>query len=253
LTVFAALVAVGIVFLTSSILYPTINSLLGRVSKLSRRVLQANLEILYVLGSAVALRDSYTDIHNYRVTLYGICIGQEIGIDDEEMRALIKGSLLHDVGKIGIKDSILLKPGKLTKEEFEEMKQHVAYGLNIVNRSEWLQDAVPVVGNHHEKFDGSGYLEGRNGASITRMARIFAVADVFDALTSKRPYKEPLGFDQTMRIMREGRGSHLDPTILDAFIGIAWDLYHTYANRDDAKTREALLKLGIQYFDPRFE
>ena len=108
------------------------------------------------------------------------------------MRALLKGAFLHDVGKLGIRDAILLKPGKLDAAEFGEMKRHVAHGLDIIERSSWLRDATAVVGHHHEKWDGSGYGTGSAARQIPLPARIFAVADVFDALTSRRPYKEPL-------------------------------------------------------------
>jgi HD-GYP domain-containing protein (c-di-GMP phosphodiesterase class II) len=243
-----ATIASLIVLLTSMLLYPVINRLLGRVSGLSEDLLYANMEILNVLGSAIAKRDSDTDIHNYRVTIYSICLGREVGLSDDEMRSLIKGAFLHDVGKIGIRDSILLKPGSLTDEEFEEMKQHVRQGLDIVGRSAWLKDAAPVVGDHHEWYDGTGYLEGHTGSDIPRVARIFAIADVFDALTSKRPYKEAMGFEESMSILNGGRGSHFDPEILDVFLKVAPSLYDTYANRDDSRPRVDLKQLGQGYF-----
>jgi HD-GYP domain-containing protein (c-di-GMP phosphodiesterase class II) len=245
-----ALIASLIVLLTAMLLYPVINRLLGRVSGLSEDLLYANMEILNVLGSAIAKRDSDTDIHNYRVTIYSICLGREVGLSDDEMRALIKGAFLHDVGKIGIRDSILLKPGNLTETEFKEMKQHVKHGLDIVGRSAWLRDATPVVGGHHEWYDGTGYLEGHTGSDIPKVARIFAVADVFDALTSKRPYKDAMGFEESMRILKEGKGSHFDPEILDTFMKIAPSLYETYANKDDSRPRDDLRRMGERYFTP---
>ena len=246
--VLTALISAGIVLLTTAILYPAINRLLRRVSGLSTELLHANLEILNVLGSAIAKRDSDTDIHNCRVTIYAIRIAQEMGLADDEIRSLIKGALLHDVGKIGIRDSILLKQGSLTPGEFEEMKQHVRHGLDIVGRSAWLGDAAPVVGGHHEWYDGTGYLEGRRGSDIPRTARIFALADVFDALTSRRPYKEAMGYKESMEIITEGRGVHFDPDILDALVRIAPSLYGAYANRDDRKPRDDLRQLGVRYF-----
>ena len=245
-----AIIAAGIVLLTTLILYPAINRLLGRVSGLTTGLLHANLEILNVLGSAIAKRDNDTDIHNYRVTIYAIRLGQELGLSGAEMRSLIKGAFLHDVGKIGIRDSILLKPGRLTHEEFEEMKQHVRHGLDIVGRSAWLKDASPVVGNHHERYDGTGYLESLSGSDIPKVARIFAIADVFDALTSKRPYKAAMGYEESMKILQEGRGSHFDPEIMDSFAKIAPELYDTYANRDDKTPRDDLRRIGAPYFGP---
>ncbi|HNS13839.1 MAG TPA: HD-GYP domain-containing protein [Syntrophorhabdaceae bacterium] len=247
---FTTLIAAGIVLLTALILYPVIVRLLRRVTSLSADLLHANMEILSVLGSTIAKRDSDTDIHNYRVTIYAVRIAQELRLDDDEIRALLKGAFLHDVGKIGISDNILMKPGKLTPEEFEEMKKHVRYGVDIVNRSTWLSDAVDIVGSHHEKYDGTGYDKNKRDGEIPRIARIFAVADVFDALTSKRPYKEPLGLDESMKILMENRGAHFDPEVLDAFVKIAPSLYEGYANRTDDKPRQDLDRINAQYYHP---
>ncbi len=247
---FTALIVAGIVLLTALILYPVIVRLLRRVTSLSADLLHANMEILSVLGSAIAKRDSDTDIHNYRVTIYAVHIAREMRLDDDEIRTLLKGAFLHDVGKIGISDNILLKPGNLTPEEFAEMKKHVRYGVDIVSRSVWLGDAIHVVGGHHEKYDGSGYDENKHDTGIPRVARIFAIADVFDALTSKRPYKEPLGFDESMKILMENRGSHFDPEVLDAFAKIARSLYDDYANRTDDKPRQDLNRINAQYYHP---
>lgn len=247
---FTTLIAAGIVLLTALILYPVIVRLLRRVTSLSADLLHANMEILSVLGSAIAKRDSDTDIHNYRVTIYAVRIAQEIRLDDDEIRTLLKGAFLHDVGKIGVSDNILLKPGKLTPDEFEEMKKHVRYGVDIVNRSTWLGDAIDVVGGHHEKYDGTGYDRNKRGGDIPRVARIFAVADVFDALTSKRPYKEPFGFDESMKIIMENRGDHFDPEVLDAFAKIAHSLYDEYAGRTDDKPRQDLDRINAQYYRP---
>jgi len=247
---FTMLIAAGIVLLTALILYPVIVRLLRRVTSLSADLLHANMEILSVLGSTIAKRDSDTDIHNYRVTIYAVRIAQELRLDDDEIRVLLKGAFLHDVGKIGISDNILMKPGKLTPEEFEEMKKHVRYGVDIVNRSTWLSDAVDIVGSHHEKYDGTGYDKNKRDGEIPRIARIFAVADVFDALTSKRPYKEPLGLDESMKILMENRGAHFDPEVLDAFAKIAPSLYEEYANRTDDKPRQDLDRINAQYYHP---
>lgn len=248
--IFTALMVAGIVLLTTMILYPSINSLLRRVSGLSANLLHANMEILNVLGSAVAKRDSDTDIHNYRVTIYAVRLAEALGIPENEIRSLIKGAFLHDVGKIGIRDSILLKPSRLTFEEFKEMNEHVRHGMDIVSGSVWLRDAAPVVGSHHEKYDGTGYLEKRNNGDIPRVARIFAIADVFDALSSRRPYKDAMGYEETMNTLIGGRGSHFDPKILDVFINIAPLLYETYANRDDDRPRGDLKQINARYFGP---
>jgi HD-GYP domain-containing protein (c-di-GMP phosphodiesterase class II) len=230
------------------ILYPAINGLLRRVAGLSGSLLHANMEILSVLGSAIAKRDSDTDIHNYRVTIYAVRLAEALGIPEDEIRSLIKGAFLHDVGKIGIRDSILLKPSRLTFEEFKEMNEHVRHGIDIVSGSVWLRDAAPVVGSHHEKYDGTGYLEKRNNGDIPRVARIFAIADVFDALSSRRPYKDAMGYEETMNTLIGGRSTHFDPEILDVFINIAPLLYETYANRDDDRPRSDLKQVNARYF-----
>ena len=244
----AVLVAIGIVLLTTLLLYPTIIQLLNRVTRMSRQLLDANLETIQLLGSAIAKRDSDTDIHNYRVTIYSVRLAEKLGMTRQAIQSLIKGAFLHDVGKLGIRDNILLKPGRLDEIEFEEMKTHVQHGMDIVARSSWLHDAEEVVGHHHQKYDGSGYYGGKQGKDIPMNARIFAIADVFDALTSKRPYKEPMSFDKAMSILQESSGSHFDPDILQAFEQIAHTLYNTYGHGDDERARQDLEDIIEEYF-----
>jgi len=244
----AILISIGIVLLTTLLLYPTIVQLLNRVTRMSRQLLDANLETIQLLGSAIAKRDSDTDIHNYRVSIYSVRLGEKLGLTRSEIQSLIKGAFLHDVGKLGIRDNILLKPGRLDKDEFEEMKTHVQHGMDIVARSSWLRDAEEVVGHHHQKFDGSGYFGGKQGKDIPLNARIFAIADVFDALTSKRPYKEPMSFDKAMSILQESSGSHFDPEVLQAFQQIAHTLYEMYGQGDDERARQDLEDIIEEYF-----
>jgi HD-GYP domain-containing protein (c-di-GMP phosphodiesterase class II) len=241
---------IGIVLLTTLLLYPSIVTLTRRLSKLTRNLLDANLETLKVLGSAIAKRDSDTDAHNYRVTLYAVRTAEILSLDPQTIQSLIKGAFLHDVGKIGVRDNILLKPGKLDDQEFALMKQHVPHGLDIVKRSRWLKDAIDVVGGHHEKFAGNGYDQGLLGEEIPITARIFAVADVFDALTSKRPYKEPFSYRETMDILEEGRRTHFDPRVLDAFASVARQLYDELAGREDQALKEGLDVVIKRYFNP---
>ena len=237
-----------IVLATALLLYPVILTLMRRLAHYSEGLLAANLEILEVLGSAIAKRDSDTDAHNYRVTLYSLRLAEAAGLDAERTRALIKGAFLHDVGKIGIRDHILHKPARLDADEFRVMQTHVNHGLDIVHRSRWLADAEDVVGSHHEKFDGSGYPRQIAGAAIPAEARIFAIADVFDALTSRRPYKEPLSFDETMKILETGRGQHFDPVLLDHFGAIARALYDSYCGRDDDGLRDEVRTVVGRFF-----
>lgn len=211
--------------LALAVLVPVMLGLERRVIRHARDAVDANLDALLTLGNAIAQRDSDTDAHNYRVTVYAVRLAQHMGLDDKAIRHLIRGAFLHDVGKIGISDAILLKPAKLTDDEFAVMKTHVTRGLKIVGRSRWLEPAAAVIAGHHERFDGSGYPQGLAGDAIPLAARIFAVVDVFDALTSKRPYKEPLSLDEAKAILAEGRGRHFDPVVLDRFFEIADALY----------------------------
>ena len=238
----------AIVLATTTVLYPVIIGLIGRLARTSRSLLDSHMETLNVLGSAIAKRDSDTDAHNYRVTIMAVNLAEAFGLTAREMRSLIKGAFLHDVGKIGIPDSILHKPGKLDTDEYSEMKTHVDKGLEIIGRSRWLRDAVDVVGGHHEKIDGSGYPNGRSGTETPVSARIFAIADVFDALTSRRPYKEPLSYEDTLAILEKGRGTHFDSELLDLFEKIAPGFYERLAGREDSQLKAMLGDISQKYF-----
>jgi len=241
-----------VVLLTAAVVYPIVRRLTGRVTEFSIRLLDANLETLALLGSAIAKRDSDTNAHNFRVTIYSVRLAEAAGLPPPIIRSLIKGAFLHDVGKIGVPDRILLKPGKLDDAEFTIMKTHVEHGREIVSRSRWLEDALDVVYAHHEQMEGRGYPRGLAGSDIPVTARIFAIADVFDALTSRRPYKEPWPFEKAMEILAEGRGTHFDSALLDAFGRIARPLYDRFGNSDEVPDAE--LKAIVQfYFDERMD
>jgi HD-GYP domain-containing protein (c-di-GMP phosphodiesterase class II) len=247
-----SLLSAGIVVLitlaTTGLLYPVVLRLTNRLVSFSRNMQAANFETLSLLGCVVAKRDSDTDEHNYRVTLYALRMGETLGLSREQMRALTKGAFLHDVGKIAIRDDILLKPGRLTREEYEIMKTHVRHGLDVIDRSSWLHDARDVVGGHHEKFDGEGYPGGLEGADIPLTARVFAVADVFDALTSRRPYKAPLSCAEALGILNRGRGKHFDPEVVDLFTGMAETLYEHYAHKTGNDLKAELIDMSWRYF-----
>jgi putative nucleotidyltransferase with HDIG domain len=244
----AALIIIAIVLVTTGLLYPVIIKLMSRLTRLNYKLLDSQLETLKVLGSAIATRDSDTDAHNYRVTIYSVRLAEAAGLDQKNIRTLIKGAFLHDVGKIGITDNILHKPGNLTDSEYDIMKSHVTQGLNIIERSEWLKDAAEIVGCHHEKVDGYGYFKGLSGEKIPVTARIFSIADVFDALSSRRPYKEPFAFDETMKIIRESSGSHFDPGLIGTFNTIARSLFDDFAGRDGNELKDEVDKIIQKYF-----
>lgn len=233
---------------TSGVLYPVVISLNRATLRLSQQLLGSNLNLMRTLGSAIAKRDSDTDSHNYRVTLYAIALAEATGLPDAEIRALIAGSFLHDVGKIGIPDRILLKPAGHSDEERAIMRQHVVIGDDILSNSEWLTPARDIVRCHHEWYDGSGYPAGLRGDAIPVGARIFAIVDVFDALTSKRPYKEPFPYAQAMEILRGQRARQLDPHFLDLFATIAPTVYQHFGGADDRVLNESLAAKMRNYF-----
>ena len=236
-TLLAVLTAV---LATTVVLYPLIVALNRNLFRASREVLRGNLEMAAVLGAAIAKRDSDTNAHNYRVTLYGCLLAEAMGLHGEALRALMLGAFLHDVGKIGIPDTILLKPAALTDEERSIMRSHVSLGVDIIASSAWLRAAREVIQNHHEWFDGSGYPRGLAGEAIPLTARIFAVVDVFDALTSQRPYKTPWSCDAALATLEHDAGSHFDPALVAAFAPIARQVQPVVAQADEAAIAERL-------------
>ncbi len=244
----SVLLVVLVLLATAMVLYPVLLRLNRDLLRLTDDLAYANMGMVAALGSAVARRDRGTNAHNYRVTIYSIHLARVLGLSHERIRGVVKGAFLHDVGKIGIADAILRKPGPLTPKETTVMRAHVRYGVELVGKFEWLKDALEVVGSHHERVDGSGYPGGLKGEEIPLAARIFAVVDVFDALTTRRPYKEAIPFAETMRQIEEGRGSHFDPAVLDAFESLAPELHQIISGADELKLTRMLDRLLIHYF-----
>ena len=182
-----------------------------------------NWGALTALARAVDAKSPWTAGHSERVTAMGIRIGDELKLAADEIDILHRGGLLHDVGKIGVPAAILDKPGKLTDEEYEVMKQHPAIGANILQPIAAYADVIPIVRHHHERWDGAGYPDGLAGKKIHFFARIFAVADVYDALFSDRPYRDGFPIDKVIEIIVAGRGSHFDPEVVDAFLRLMED------------------------------
>ena len=235
------------VLLTTVSLYPVILSLNRDVIRYSRDLLTGNIELMEVLGSAIAKRDSDTNIHNYRVSIYAVKLGEAAGLDKAAMRDLIAGAFLHDVGKIGISDNILLKPARLDEGEFAVMKTHVTLGVDILSKSNWLQNARDVVEFHHEKYGGGGYMKGLQGEAIPLTARVFAIVDVFDALTSKRPYKEAMPFVDAMAIVKGYAGHHFDPRLVAIFDGIIEPLYRKIGESSEPEVEQMLRGMIERY------
>ncbi len=183
---------------------------------------RASLETIYRLARAAEFRDDDTGEHIIRIGHFSAAIAQQMGLPENEVETIFLAAPMHDVGKIATPDAILRKPGKLNGEEWEIMKQHSQQGAQILegSESELLRMAETIALTHHEKWDGSGYPQGLKGEAIPIAGRITAIADVFDALTSKRPYKEPFPLEKAFAIIRESRGSHFDPAVVDAFFAI---------------------------------
>ena len=169
---------------------------------------------------ALDLRDKETEGHTRRVTVMTEELAREMGIPEEELVHIKRGALLHDIGKMGIPDGILLKPSGLTQKERELMMQHPELAFKMLNRIDFLKPAIDIPYCHHEKWDGSGYPQNLQGEEIPFAARIFAVVDVWDALTSERPYREPMEIDEVRKHIQDGAGSHFDPQVVKAFLEI---------------------------------
>jgi HD-GYP domain-containing protein (c-di-GMP phosphodiesterase class II) len=155
---------------------------------------------------------------------YALATAREYGMDAKEIPDLENGVLLHDIGKIGIPDAVLLKPSKLTVEEWKVMRTHPEIGKRLIENVPFLRNAIPVVYCHHEKFDGSGYPRGLKGVDIPLAARIFSVADAFDAMTFDRPYSTAISFEAAKTEIRRCTGSHFDPTVVESFFRVPEDL-----------------------------
>lgn len=202
-------------------------ALSDRAAWLAEEVRKATLDLVEQehdtvvrLSKAAEYRDPDTGAHILRMAHYSRLIAEQLGLEPSACELILKAAPMHDIGKVGIPDHILLKPGRLTPEEFELMKQHATYGHEILcgSRSGLLQAGAEIARLHHEKWDGSGYPQGLAGEAIALNGRIVAVADVFDALTSERPYKKAWDIDRARTFLQEGRGSHFDPACVDAFL-----------------------------------
>ncbi|MGE4557295.1 MAG: HD-GYP domain-containing protein [Desulfovibrionaceae bacterium] len=183
-------------------------------------ILKAHIETILILSSAAEYKDNETAQHIKRMSWMASILAEELGMPQSEVELVHRASPMHDIGKIGVPDAILLKPGKLTPEEWVVMREHTTIGSRILENStsDLLQAGSIIAMTHHEKWDGSGYPKGLAGEDIPLYGRISAVADVFDALTSKRPYKEAFSNEVALDIMAKGRGSHFDPAVYDAFL-----------------------------------
>ena len=180
----------------------------------------AYLESIQTLRYTVEAKDQYTRGHSDRVSEYSVLIGKYMNLSEEDLEILKIGGLFHDIGKIGIPDSILLKESKLTDDEYSEIKNHPAIGKHILSNAKIFENIVPIVYHHHEKYDGTGYPEKLSGEKIPLFARIAAIADTFDAMTSKRSYRDALSLDIVRDELERNSGKQFDPEILKVFLNI---------------------------------
>lgn len=180
----------------------------------------AYLESIQTLRYTVEAKDTYTRGHSDRVSEYSVLIGKYLGLPEADLNTLRIGGLFHDIGKIGIPDSILLKESKLTDDEYSQIKNHPSIGAHILCNAEVFQDIIPIVKHHHERFDGTGYPGKLKGNDIPYLARIAAVADTFDAMTSRRTYRDPLSLDVVKAEIERCSGTQFDPEIAKVFLDI---------------------------------
>jgi len=211
-------------------------------------------DTLQALGAAIDLRDDETAGHSQRVCRYSLEIARAMGWSDKQLGSLARGAYLHDIGKLGIPDGILLKPGPLTADERRLMQRHAQIGFDLVKDIPFLADVAEMVLTHHERFDGGGYPRGLKGEEILLSARIFAVADTLDAITSDRPYRRASAFESARETIRHLSGSQFDPHVVSAFLNIPEETWPTIAGNQrevaalspELRRTTSLLRLGLR-------
>jgi len=192
-----------------------------RTSKLREALLvlkKTHLDSVKVLAGAIDAKDPYTRGHSDRVRKMSMRIGMKLSFNEERLENLVFGALLHDIGKIGIRDEVLQKKGQLTPEEYQYVQQHPLIGVKIIEGIDFFKDKISMIRNHHEHFDGNGYPDGLMGDTIPLEARIIAVPDAFDTMTSLRPHRKAIPIDEVIEEMGKGKGRQFDPQILEIFL-----------------------------------
>jgi putative two-component system response regulator len=181
--------------------------------------------VIVSLALTIEARDASTEGHCQRLARYAVRLGRLLGLDDDNLSALARGGFLHDIGKVGIPDAVLMKPGRLTPEEFEVMRQHTVIGDRLCGELRSLRRVRPIVRHHHERLDGSGYPDGLRGGAVPLLAQIMGVVDVFDALTTERPYRQPMTVAAACEeLTREARVGWRDRAMVDAFVSAAAEM-----------------------------
>jgi len=201
----------------------------GQLQSALQRIERSYEDTLQALGAAIDLRDDETAGHSKRVCRYSLEIARAMGWPDKQLESLARGAYLHDIGKLGVPDGILLKPGPLTEDERKLMQRHVQIGFDVVKDIPFLADTAEIILMHHERYDGGGYPRGLKGEEILPGARIFAVGDTLDAITSDRPYRRACSFQFARETIRSLSGSQFDPQVVDAFLKIPENIWPTIA------------------------
>jgi len=225
----------------------------GQLQAALQQIERSYEDTLQALGAAIDLRDSETAGHSQRVCHYSLEIARAMGWSDKQLSSLARGAYLHDIGKLGIPDGILLKPESLTVDERKIMQLHVQIGFDLVKDIPFLSDAAEIVLTHHERFNGSGYPHGLTGEGILLSARIFAVADTFDAITSDRPYQRASSFESARDTIRDLSGIQFDPQVVNVFLSIPEETWPAIARNQrqiaeiplGLHRKSSILRLGL--------
>ena len=242
--------ALGIIVPLLVISYLTYKTSLGRIEDAHRHVEEVNqlyLSTIETLATAIDAKDQVTSGHIRRVQRFTLGLAKELGVKEQiQLKALEAAALLHDTGKLVVPEHILNKPGKLSPGEFERMKRHAAAGADILSAINFPYPVVPIVRHHHENWDGTGYPDGLRGTDIPIGARILAVVDCFDALTSDRPYRRSLPDRDAMEILMQRRGSMYDPLIVDTFASVKDKLTDEHSRVEDAHDHSSLRRKQVE-------
>ena len=207
------------------------------VTQLCNELTDSYEATLHALMTALDFRDNETQGHSYRVVEYVVLVAKQMGMVEPELTRIRRGAILHDVGKLGVADAVLRKPGKLNEEEWKEMRRHPELGYRMLKDIRFLQSSLDIVLSHQERYDGTGYPQGLKGEQIPLGARIFAVADTFDAMTSDRPYRNALDIAAAREEIRRFSNSQFDPRVADAFLSIEESTWRDIRKRVHQKVR----------------
>jgi putative nucleotidyltransferase with HDIG domain len=209
----------------------------------AQEITKLNEGLLTALSDVIDLRNPFVLGHSQHVTRYSILIAERLGLQPKRIELIHKAGLLHDIGKLGIPDSILLKPGPLTSQEYNTIKMHTTLGAEILEKSHSLRDLVPVIRHHHERFDGTGYPGGLHESQIPLEARIISVADAIEAMASDRPYRKALSFKEILEELRDHAGTQFDPLIVEAVLEV-------FQSKGESLLLNSARKIMVQQLPP---